>query len=215
MIKAILFDLDGVLIDSESVNQEIVFNFLVNKGIEISKEKLMILIGSHPSQRPWKEILSSTEFSNDYNSIEKEVDKYVAIERKRMGTRAIVFPEVKRCIRTIKKMGIRLAIASNSTRAYIKQNLKEIGVEYCFDLIVSGEDILKGKPDPCSYLKCVEHFGLSKKECLILEDSKLGIEAANRAGITVAARKNYKINLEQEKADLFFDNLEDIIKIIR
>ena len=83
-----------------------------------------------------------------------------------------------------------------------------------FDYIISGESLKESKPNPEIYLKCLEHFNLSAKEAIVVEDSPYGIAAAKRAGLEVAAIKDYRFGMDQSLADYFIDNTDQIVQII-
>ena len=211
MVKAIFFDLDGVLIDSERAKEKIFEDYVDLKGYAIPHERFYRLIGSHKSLDPWKSVMEGLDLPKPYKEIAKEIEEYEVICWRELDLKKIIFHDVLPSLKKIKASGIKTALASSSDMEYIKRILAIDDLESWFDLVVSCDDFKKSKPDPEIYLYCLNYFGLSKDECLVIEDSPFGILAAKNAGIKVYARKDYFFGLDQSAADGIFDNLEYII----
>ena len=184
MIKAVLFDLDGVLIDSEVQDQKWTKEFIDLKGIDIPMERFEKLIGSHRKQNVWKDVIKGYEDKIDENFL-TEYRAYKMNRRKSFNYEDILFDDVKEFLDFLKLNYIKIACASSSNMDYINNAL--------------------------SMCRIRDYFGLKNDECLVVEDSPFGIEAGKRAGMYVVARKTV-FSFSQDKADIIVDNLNTIKK---
>ena len=210
MIKAVLFDLDGVLIDSEVKDQKWTKEFIDLKGIDIPMERFEKLIGSHRKQNVWKDVIKGYEDKIDENFL-TEYRAYKMNRRKSFNYEDILFDDVKEFLDFLKLNYIKIACASSSNMDYINNALSMCRIRDYFDLICTGDDFNESKPSPEIYLWCMNKFGLKNDECLVVEDSPFGIEAGKRAGMYVVARKTV-FSFSQDKADIIVDNLNTIKK---
>lgn len=213
-MKAVFFDMDGVLIDSETYSHEVIEEFLRLDHSPIPPERFYLLIGSHKSLNTWDQILEGIELNEPVEEFKKRMHAYTAPRRWHFDFASRIFPEVKEVIKTLKENGVFLAVASSSNLEYVRNVLDSQDLTQYFDLIVSSDDFTKSKPDPEIYLHCLEHSGHKKEDCLIVEDSPIGIEAARRAGIKVAARREHHFGLDQSQADLHIDDLTALLKML-
>lgn len=215
MVKAIFFDLDGVLINSEWQDQLWTQQYAKSLGLTIPKERFTYLIGTNRKQNPWIKILEGYE--DEVSDVEQFKDDLIAFKeekRRNFDFNEVLFQEVPEVLKTLKEAGIFLACASSSTPEYIHQALNQIHCIQYFDLICSGHDFKESKPAPDIYEHCLKSFGLKREECLVVEDSSLGIQAGKSAGLKVVARFT-PFNLDQSQADYKIDTLDELLKIIK
>ena len=215
MIKAIFFDLDGVLVDSERANEEMFEEYADRHGYKIPHERFYRLIGSHKSLDPWASVMEGLDLPKPYRVIADELEDYQVYCWERLDIAKIIFPDVMTSLKKIRALGIKTALASSSDMHYIGRILKVNDLGSLFDLVVSCDDFEKSKPEPDIYLYCLKHFGFEKSECLVIEDSPFGIKAAKRAGLAVYARKDDYFGLDQSEADLYLRDLNDLVKLLR
>ncbi len=184
MIKAVLFDMDGVLLDSEE--------YICKAGVEMFREK-----GYDVSPGDFMEFTGMGE--NRYlggvaekNSIPFELERdkartyqiYGKLVKGKLDPYEGVTSFIGRCL----SMGLRIAVASSADPTKIKINLAEIGIpEATFHTIVSGLDIKHKKPAPDIFLKAAEMLGVNPEECLVIEDAISGVAAGKAAGAKVLA----------------------------
>ena len=210
MIKAVIFDLDGVLIDSEVYYQEVKKKVLAMKGIEWTDEMSIYYTGKK----------FSYEIPRIFNDrSEQEIRDITAIYRKMMAAER-PYPELKMAgsdelLRTLKEMGIRRLIASLSIREKVYRVVRECGWDDLIDKCICFEDVAHGKPDPEVYLKALDYLQLEPEECLIVEDSQIGLQAARASGMKVICRREDRFTSDQSGADWYVDRLTDIIDIIK
>ena len=207
VIKAIFFDLDGVLVDSELPHQKLAEAFLKEEHSPIPPERFTLLIGSHKTLDPWPKIMENIELTEPLDQFKQRFRDYKQKHLKTVDFSLLIFPEVKEQIDRLKAMGLRLACASSSAMPYIQHVLHRDRLIEAFDLVVSCDDFTHSKPEPDTYLYCLQAFQFKKQECLVVEDSPIGIEAGKRAGLQVAARADHRFGLDQSKADFLIEDL--------
>lgn len=187
MLKAVIFDLDGVIVDSEPFHfQSDVLTFR-DYGMEISEEELIRYVGVSGTVM-W------TDFIRKYgipDTLENIVAKQTAhkIELLREKPPQAV-PGVLGLLESARKAGLRTAIASSSPRYFIDAMLNSLGIAGSFDAVVSGQDVQRSKPAPDIFLKAAELLGAKPSNCLVVEDAMLGVRAAKAAGMRCAGFAN-------------------------
>lgn len=180
MIKAVLFDMDGVLIDAKDWHYEALNRALEMFGMAIDRDAHLATFDGLPTRRKL-EILSRTrglphglhEFLNDLKQDETLQITYAACRP--------VFHH-RYALATLKGDGLKLGVCSNSIRQTVELMMQLSGLTSFLDILVSNEDVSKSKPDPEMYLKAIETLGLEPHEVLILEDNDHGIQAARASG---------------------------------
>lgn len=207
MIKAVFFDLDGVLINSEVQEHSWTKEYLDSNNIAIPIERFEMLIGTHKKQNVWKQLIKGYEDKIiDEESFKTGLRAYKFSKRDLFDYNQILFPDVIDYLSFLKKRNIKIACASSSNINYIKNALSKCQILEFFDLICTGDDFVESKPSPEIYLYCMNSFGLKPEECLVVEDSVFGIEAGKRANMFVIARKT-PFSFSQKDANLIFDDI--------
>lgn len=212
MIKAVIFDMDGVIIDSEPVYYKRMIEYLEYKEHLFDDRDLLKVVGSSHKDtlRMICEIigkeLAQDEFTLDYNSYFKD---------KPVDYKEILYPEIKLLLRDLRAKGYKLALASSSSPENISHVLEECGITEYFPVILSGHDFENSKPHPEIYLTTAKCLGLKPEECMAVEDSSYGIESAKEAGMIVAAREDDRFGFDQERADYIFKDMRNIKLILR
>lgn len=180
MLKAVIFDMDGVLIDSEPIHFETDVNVLKKMGIDLSFDFYKQFIGT-PMRNIW------TRIKEEYN-IPITVDELIdlsEVEKKRIieetGYREIA--GVADLVKNISDNGYLLAVASSSPYEYIQTVTKAININQYFSEILSGEHFENPKPAPDIFLETAKRLGVKPEECIVIEDSKNGVTAAKAAGM--------------------------------
>ena len=122
-----------------------------------------------------------------------------------------LMPGFLKFIRDIKKQKIMKAIASSSGKDYIKLVMSSLDIKKYFDVIVSGQNIRRGKPYPDIFLKTAKQLRIKPKYCCVLEDSENGVKAAKNANMKVIVIPNkYTKNQDFSNADFIFDSLKKV-----
>lgn len=179
-IKAILFDMDGVLIEAKEWHYEALNRALKLFGMPISRFDHLTSFDGLPTRQKL-EMLSLEK------GLPKELHAFIN-EMKQKYTMEIVHAKCKPtfiheyALSNLKAKGYKLAVCSNSIRNTIETMMQKSSLSGYLDFIVSNEDVKKGKPDPEMYLRSMKHFGLTPSECLIIEDNENGKKAARASG---------------------------------
>lgn len=177
--KAVLFDMDGVLIDSEAVMLRAAMDALREFGIETAPEDFTAFVGAGEERY----LGGPAELHGGAYRPEYKARAY-ALYGEYVGSGASVPDGVLEVLRDLKGKGYRLAVGSSADLIKVQYNLTAIGVpDGTFDLIVTGSDVERKKPYPDVYLYAAEAFGLPPASCTVVEDAVNGIRAAQNAGM--------------------------------
>jgi HAD superfamily hydrolase (TIGR01509 family) len=181
MEKCVIFDMDGVIIDSEPIHQKcerMVFSLL---GVRISDEEHNALVGA-TDKTMWEQLGKTHEFpiqTAEIIALKKSL--YMECLKREVCLRPI--PHVQGLIVSLAKNGFTLALASSSPRQQIDYILERFDMKDLFMTTVSGEEVENGKPDPDIFLKAASRAGVKPHVCTVIEDSFNGITAAKKAGM--------------------------------
>jgi HAD superfamily hydrolase (TIGR01509 family) len=208
MIKAVIFDLDGVLIDSEPLHCMADAQLLKELGVDAPGNYLDRFTG-------WTDSAMWEAIKADYQ-IKESIDELKAMQ---VPIKLKLFSEagletihgIVDLLEVIKSRDIAIAIASSSRRVFIESVIEKTGIGRYFTIIVSGEDVKRSKPDPEIFLKAAGLLNVSPSECLVLEDSKSGTIAAKKAGMTCIGYRNVNSgDQDLSHADFIVDNIKEI-----
>lgn len=182
-IKACFFDMDGTILDSMWVWQDIDIEFFARRGIEMPEGIQAKIEGMSFSQTAgyFKERFGLPESIDEIKSIwnEMAMDKY--------RNEVPLKPGVREFLERLKRDGIRAGIATSNSIELVRCCLASLDAEKYFDTVVTGCDVGAGKPAPDVYLKCAADCGVKPEECLVFEDIIPGIMAGHNAGMKVCA----------------------------
>ncbi|WP_349671438.1 HAD family phosphatase [Lacrimispora sp.] len=212
MIKAVIFDMDGVIIDSEGVYLEYQLEFAKKKNPDVKLEDLYPMVGA-TKQECWEVVERVVSNGQTWEELRKEFrqrDIYSEIDY-----RSIYRLEVTDTLKQLKEAGFRLALASSTHLELVERVLKENGIRDYFEAVVSGEQFKKSKPDPEIYLYTAEQLKLKPEECLAVEDSTIGITAAHRAGLKIAAVVDTRYGFDQSLADYKLNQVKEVLETVK
>lgn len=208
MIEAVIFDMDGVLIDSEPLHFEV--DEMVLKLLQIDKGKhyLERFVG-YTNPAMWKIIKEENQLEQ---SIEGLIELQMRIKLDFLEKNNFVAIDgVLELLNNIQAKKIPLAIASSSPRIFIEAVIVKIQIEKYFQIVVSGEEVPKSKPEPDVFLKAAELLDVKPERCIVIEDSKSGTLAAKSAGMKcVGFRNSNSGNQDLSFADLIVDDFNEI-----
>ena len=215
MIKGLLFDLDGVLIDSELWHIRLDEKCLKDLGYDdVDPMVFVSLIGAGKGMDPWDEIYRKLPDEYRSNGFKEKFRNYKMSQFDFPPFKQLIYPEVKEVLKKLKENNYLLACCSSSRPEYINKALRDCEIDKYFDVVLSGHDFSKSKPDPEIYLTAMEKLNLKSDECMVIEDSPYGISAGKRANMLVGCRKDYNFNLDQKDADYMFEDLNDLYELL-
>ena len=209
-MKAFIFDKDGVLVETFNIHLKAYKKAFEEIGLNFKEEHLLKNYG-----RKRKDIIKSFLEENGIVSeelVEKLVKRKEELYREFVETELKLLPGVLDCLKYLKRKGYKIGLASSSSKETIKQFMRVTKTESFFDAFTSGDEVKEGKPNPEIFLKCAEKLGVEPKDCVVIEDSVHGVEAAKKAGmkcVAVLTGKHSRKDLEKVKPDLILESLED------
>jgi mannitol-1-/sugar-/sorbitol-6-/2-deoxyglucose-6-phosphatase len=204
-IEAVVFDMDGVLLDSEPIWRAVEREVFGELGIHVTDDDLRETMGvriadvvdgwhrRHPWSEPSREEIAHTVVERVARTIEET---------------GSLHPGVRAAIERLERSGVRLALASSSPMRLIEAVLRMGDLETVFEVVVTAEDDERGKPDPDVYLRAARALGIPPERCLAIEDSINGVRAAKAAGMVCVAVPASDNEAAFDEADLVLDSLE-------
>ncbi|KAA9325961.1 HAD family hydrolase [Adhaeribacter soli] len=207
MQQLLIFDMDGVLLDSEPLYRNMNQVLFRELGAEITEEEYEAFIGISATKM-WqyiKEKCGLPQTVEELKALEKERKHQTLLQTNLAPTAGIVA-----FLDHLKQTGHTLALASSSLQKNIGLILSKLDIAHYFDLIVSGEQVANGKPEPDIFLKAAAHYNQPPANCIVIEDSRNGVQAAKAAGMFCIGYYNPNSgNQDLSQADLIIDNFAD------
>lgn len=205
-MNAVIFDMDGVLVDTESISMQQIYELFVRNDFQISKQDVYSIIGTS-TEASWELLgnmvepkISSEEVSRLY---------YKEINNDNRDFADLKFPYVRQMIQKFKEKNIKMGIASSSSIKDIENMMKQCAIEKNIDFHISGDSLKNPKPHPDIYLKTMNNLKVQKENTIIIEDSYSGITAGKKSGAFVIAIEDKKFGINQSDADLIVTDLLD------
>lgn len=182
---AVIFDLDGLLVDSEPVQQESFNRILSRYGIRLDDEDFRPLVGrsTYENFAYLKE-----RYCIPTSIVDLLAQKALAYDALIEGVRPM--PGAIRLVHTLAQRGARLAVASSSPKRVVERSLAAAGFDGTLATVIGGDEVARTKPAPDIYLRAVKVVGLPAEQCVAVEDSEAGVEAAVAAGLRCVAVPN-------------------------
>jgi beta-phosphoglucomutase family hydrolase len=204
--KAIIWDMDGVIVDTAPYHLKAWQEVFQKRGVAFTKEDFRRNFG----QRNDTIILNTL----GELTLQSEIDA-IGREKERKFRNAVrqnikPLPGAIELIKSLAPHGFKLALASSAPIENIKLLTKGLGIDKCFYAIISGGDVTEGKPSPQGFLLAAQRLGVEPKNCIVTEDAIAGITAAKRAGMYCLAVTNTHPRPSLTEADLVVDTLEAV-----
>lgn len=186
-MKAVIFDMDGVIIDSEPMHTQVAIETMAHFGADVKKENMERFAG----------MTMNAIFSilKDENQISVPLEK-ITTEQENGILKHVMEDDnepidgIRQLLAELARRKIPAAIASSSPKKLIEAVVTKLAIKNQFQELVSGEEVPQGKPQPDVYLETAKRLGIEPKDCLVIEDSKNGTIAAKTAGMTCIGFKN-------------------------
>ena len=211
MVKAIIWDMDGVLIDSEYLHSQAESETAKHFGIDISPEEVVKKYSGVHLKEEFKDLFKRLNLEVTYEEVRKIRDR-ILLKKIEEGIKNTPFLE--EVLETLQKK-YKLAIASNGERTIWHDYLNKNNLLKYFEVVIFGEDVLNPKPNPESFLKAAKSLRVDPKEAVVIEDSEIGFKAAKNAGMILIARKaEHNKNKNFAPADFVIDDLREIPKLL-
>jgi len=213
MIEAVLFDLDNLMVDSEPLHLEASRRLFARYGKDVDTLPDSITSNFY-GMRVVDAIAIMVDFfglggSVDISELNRE-QEIIFLDLIRDGLRPMA--GLYDVVKIVERLGLRRAVASSGTMAYVAIVIDELGLKSFFDAVVTGDMVRRGKPAPDIFLKTAEVLGIAPERCLVLEDAANGVKAAKAAGMKCIAVANTVGGHVQDlsMADRVVKSLEEI-----
>jgi HAD superfamily hydrolase (TIGR01509 family) len=179
MIKGIIFDFDGLILDTETHEYEILQEIFEENNSDLPLSIWGKVVGTSSDFNPFKYLEEQTKKQFSHQELSKiKAERFIeriASEKARPG--------VEEYLKTAKSLALKVGLASSSNYKWVSSHLKNLGLLDKFECIKTSEDVERVKPDPTLYIEAAKCLGLKTEECLAFEDSAHGALAAKKAGM--------------------------------
>jgi beta-phosphoglucomutase family hydrolase len=202
---SVIFDMDGVIVDSASFHYLTWRTLLQKRGITYSYEQFADNFGRRTDLQVKRILGEITEA--EITAFVKEKDN---LFREIVGTNVTAFPGVVELIKSLKQSGRKIAVGSSSPAETVNLITKTIGVKDDFDAIVTGSEVTEGKPSPQIFLTAARKLSADPVKCIVIEDAMVGVTAAKRARMRAVAVTNTHPREKFGEADLVVDSLKEL-----
>lgn len=204
-LKIIIFDMDGVILDSEPLHENA--RQMMYRSFHIVPDENFPNPVGKSSSGFWRTVSGFCGLEQDAYALEAEQYRLVAVQIKENNVP--VSDGLMDILKWAKEHDVKIGLASSSTRVLVDNTLELLGIREYFDYTVSGDEVIKKKPAPYPYLKVLEMFGFSAEEAVAVEDSNSGVQAAKNAGIFCYGYDN------PTSGDQDLSNSDQVIKNLR
>lgn len=205
--RAVIFDMDGVLLDSEPLHHQAVNHILASESNEPLTVRDYVPFMGTTDEYTWSDLIRRFGLSRTVESYCKQYDRTV-LDLYRSHSQ--ISPGAAELVNEIRARGLALAVASSSRREWVETCLTALGIREAFDLVITGDMVERGKPDPEIYLLTARCLGVPPESCVAIEDSPNGVASAIAAGMfTTAVASSYPTDRETGGAHVHIACLTD------
>ncbi|WP_461533761.1 HAD family hydrolase [Sinomicrobium sp.] len=207
-MKHIIFDMDGVLVDSEPIHMQILEEVMQKRGVHITREYHFDLVGMGALMM-WEKLKADFKLEESASTL---LESHKAYFFEVIAQREVpLTPGIKEFLDRLKAEGVQLSLGSSSPIRLIDIFMEKAGLSDYFDYVVSSEHVAQGKPFPDIFLRIAELYGLPPEDFVVIEDSTNGVKAARAAGMKAIGYHNPNSgNQDLSSADLLIDDFKEL-----
>lgn len=206
-IHAVIFDMDGVLTDSEPLINAAAIAMFKEKGLKVQPDDFLPFVGMG-EERYIAGVAEKYHFPLDSSAAKQRTyEIYLAL----VPSQLEAFPGVHHLVHVLRQAGLRVAVASSADRIKVAANLQKIGFPLeSWDAVVTGELVKHKKPAPDIFFIAAQQLGVASTECVVVEDAVNGIQAAKAAGMRCVAVAQTFASEHLQAADVVRDQISDV-----
>ena len=208
-MDAVIFDLDGLLADTEIISLKVYQELLEDFGIPFTEETYSREYSGHREEENIQRFLDTYDLPRNFD---QTLEKVYELEARILAKGVNLKKGAKNLLAFLEREGISIALATSSVESRARMILDSNGILSLFDHLVFAKDVKRSKPYPDIFLKACRDLNVLPENCLVLEDSEAGIEAAYRAGIPVICIPDLKIPAQSflNKTEQVFQDLDAV-----
>ncbi|MFM6405847.1 MAG: HAD family hydrolase, partial [Microcystis sp.] len=220
MLKAVLFDFNGVIINDEPIHQELINEILLGENLLPLGSEFAELCLGRSDRVCLRNVLTRRGRQVTEEYLTKLINKKASLYRERLGKleKLPIYEEIYSFLKRVKARDLQIGLVTGAIRSEVESILQRVGLGDYFSVIVTGDEISTSKPQPDGYLLAVERFNrwnfnlqLQPWECLVIEDTFVGCEAAKRAGMQVVGiAHTYPFHFMQRVSNWAIDNFSQL-----
>ena len=204
--KAVIFDLDGVLVDSGEFHKQSWYDLARVEGFSLTDEFFYSTFGMQNYQ------IIPQMLGTDVTP--EEIERLSVLKEQRfrelVADKLTLLDGVPELIEKLKSSGFLLAVGSSAPWVNLDFMLRQVKIDNCFDTLVCGDEITHSKPAPDTFLKAAEKLSVSPDRCVVVEDAVQGVEAAIAAGMATVAITTTRSRQELDQADVIVDSMTEL-----
>ena len=209
-LKAVLLDFNGVIIKDEPIHEDLIGDILLSENLRPDASEFKAFCLGRSDRACLRDILAQRDRIVSQKYLENLIQKKTQAYQQKLAEleELPLYPGIREFLTQLQEQKIAIALVTGALRQEVELVLQKSDIAQYFSLIVGGDDITQSKPEPEGYLLAVEQLNLQPSECLAIEDSYPGIEAAKKAGIPVVGVANtYPLHMLQRRANWIVDYL--------
>ena len=220
MLKAVLFDFNGVIINDEPIHQELINEILLGENLLPLGSEFAELCLGRSDRVCLRDVLTRRGRQVTEEYLTKLINKKASLYRERLEKleKIPIYEEIYSFLKRVKARDLQIGLVTGAIRSEVESILQRVGLGDYFSVIVTGDEISTSKPQPDGYLLAVERFNrwnfnlqLQPWECLVIEDTFVGCEAAKRAGMQVVGiAHTYPFHFMQRVSNWAIDNFSQL-----
>lgn len=220
MLKAVLFDFNGVIINDEPIHQELINEILLGENLLPLGSEFAELCLGRSDRVCLRNVLTRRGRQVTEEYLTKLINKKASLYRARLEKleKLPIYEEIYSFLKRVKARELQIGLVTGAVRSEVESILQRTGLGDYFSVIVTGDEISTSKPQPDGYLLAVERFNrwnfnlqLQPQECLVIEDTFAGCEAAKRAGMQVVGiAHTYPFHFMQRVSNWAIDNFSQL-----
>jgi HAD superfamily hydrolase (TIGR01509 family) len=207
MKKAVIFDMDGVISDTQKIHSRVWSQVLGKYGINMSAEEITYKLAGQKVGEAFGSIMKEYGLESFLSKALDEKERLMQEPRQR-----VVKPiaGIRILLKKLHRDGRDIALATGSTLEMAERVLNTLEIRDYFKVLVTASDTSKGKPDPEVYIRAAHHLGRDPQECVVVEDARNGMLAAKLAGMTVIGLVPESMDRSKYPADSFVETLKEL-----